>query len=282
MSICARLVASAVVVCGLFASPAENGRAEGTITVNGQTTRLAYAYARAVKGFFDKTKEDIEVVLSDVPLDGKALEDQFERMRLADSGKLHAFEITIDSEGAPISTSWRHNGFTRVSPSGLSSADAFTRKVFDGRTVDGHYASAKPHEFFGNTYSFDVAFRANITRPLPPIPPTPAQIAAARQCPQAKVYLDYLRAVQAEDLGALRKLFAKEQAKNLDAPDAKQMLKLLKMMAATEIQLLKVDEKIDRADLTVSGRQDGDTVTGVIHLVREGGSWRIQGEEWKN
>ena len=146
------------------ALPAADGKAEGMLTVNGKTTKVAYAYARAVEGFFDKNTKDLEVILSDVPLDPKAPADQFVRIELAKAGKLHAFEITLDATGTPISTSWRHDGFKGPIPSGLSSADVFTKKIFDGKTVDGRYKSAKPKEFFGNTYDFDVTFRAAITR----------------------------------------------------------------------------------------------------------------------
>ncbi len=270
---------------GLLASPAARaagGTAQGTITVNGKTTKLAHAYARAVTGFFDKTKEDVEVILSDVPLEGKALEDQFERIHMADAGKLHAFEITLDAEGKPISTSFRDNGFKGTSPSGLSSADVFTKKVFDAKTVSGSYKSAKEHEFFGNKYAFDVSFTAEITRAPKAAPPSAAETAAASKSPQAKVYGEYLKAVQAEDLGAMKKLFAKEQAKQLDAPDAKQMVKMVKMMSATDVKVLKVAETGDKADLTVAGTQDGKTAHGVVHMVKEGGAWKIEGEEWKD
>src|ERR1019366_7959616 len=143
---------------------AADGKAEGTLTVNVKTTDVKYAYAYAGPGFFDKTKEDVTVIVSDVPLDAKALEDEFERIHMADAGKLPALEITIDAEGKPISTAFRHNGFKQASPSGLSSEDVFEKKTFDGKTVEGRYKSAKPHEFFGTTYSFDVMFKADITR----------------------------------------------------------------------------------------------------------------------
>jgi hypothetical protein len=285
MSARARTTLAVFAALGLLATPAAvaaDGKAEGTITVNGKTTKLSYAYARAVRGFFDKTKEDVEVVLTDVPLDAKAREDQFERMHMADAGKLHAFEITIDADGKPISTAYRHDGFKGPSPSGLSSEDVLTKKTFDGKTVDGRYKSAKPHEFFGNTYAFDVAFRADITRAAKPVPPTASEAAAAQKSSQAKVYAEFLAAVQKEDLGALRKLFTKEQAKNLDGPDAKKMVGLVKMMSATDIQVLKVVEKGDTADLIVSGKQDGNATSGVVHMVREGGAWKVQQEEWKN
>jgi hypothetical protein len=139
-----------------------DGKATGTLTVNGKTTNVGFAYARSVPGFFDKSSNDTEVIVSDAPLDAKALADNFARSELAEAGKLHAFEITIDASGKPISTTWRHNGFTGPVPSGLSSADVFTKTALDGKVVEGSYKSAAPGEFFGSTYAFDVTFRATI------------------------------------------------------------------------------------------------------------------------
>ncbi|HSB62704.1 MAG TPA: hypothetical protein VLJ18_01005 [Thermoanaerobaculia bacterium] len=261
---------------------AAEGKAEGKLTVNGKSTDVKYAYAWAEPGFFDKTKEDVIVILSDVPLEAKVYQDAFEKMKMAEAGKLHALEITIDAEGKPISTAYRHNGFKGPAPSGLSSADVFTKKTFDGKTVEAAYKSAKPGEFFGNTYSFDVAFKADITRKTKPVPPSAAETAAAQKSPQAKVYADFLQAVQKEDLGAMKKLMSKEQGKNLDSPDAKQMVGMIKMMSATDIKVLKLVETGDTAELTVSGKQDDKVANGTVHMVKEGGAWKVQREEWKN
>jgi hypothetical protein len=280
----AGFVLAAGVAATASRAAAAEGKAEGKLTVAGKATAVKYAYASAGPGFFDKTKEDVTVIVSDVPLDAKALEDVFERMKMAETGRLHAFEITFGADGTPISTSFQHDAF-KVSPSGLSSEDVFVKKVFDGKTIEGSYRSAKPHEFFGTTYSFDVTFKADITRkakPVPPVPSTAAETAAAQKSPQAKVYADFLRAVQKEDLGALRKLFTKEQAKNLDDPDAQKMVKMVKMMSATDVKVLKVAEKGDTADLTVTGSQDGSVVNGVVHMAKEGGAWKVVREEWKN
>jgi hypothetical protein len=122
--------------------------------------QVAYAYARSVPGFFDKDTMDTQVIVSDVALDAAALGDDFARIDLANAGKLHAFEIVIDASGAPVSTAWRHNGFNGPMPSGLSSSDVFVKKVLDGKVVEGSYKSGEAAEFFGNTYAFDVTFRA--------------------------------------------------------------------------------------------------------------------------
>src|SRR5262249_223680 len=67
----------------LSAIEAEPGTAKGKLIVSGQETPLTYAYARAEKGFFDPSKEDIRVILSDVPLDDEALNDESGRNQMA-------------------------------------------------------------------------------------------------------------------------------------------------------------------------------------------------------
>jgi hypothetical protein len=275
------ILAAGVAAMAPRAAAAE-GKAEGKLTVAGKSTDVKYAYASAGPGFFDKTKEDVTVIVSDVPLDAKALEDEFERIHMADAGKLHAFEITFDAEGKPISTSFRHGGFTKASPSGLSSEDVFEKKTFDGKTVEGRYKSAKPHDFFGTTYSFDVTFKADITRKAKPVPPTAAETAAAVKSPQAKAYQAYLNAIQAEDLAALKKLLDPEMAKNLSGPDAKQNVKMIKMMSATDIKVLKLVESGKAATLTVSGKQDGAVQSGTVEMMQDGGQWKVKQESWKN
>src|ERR1035438_5278473 len=67
---------------------AAEGKAEGKLTVNGKSTDVKYAYASAGPGFFDKTKEDVTVIVSDVPLEGMALEDQFERIHRSEERRV--------------------------------------------------------------------------------------------------------------------------------------------------------------------------------------------------
>lgn len=157
------IAAACSALCTAPALAAEQ-TASGTFTVNGTTTRVAHAYAREVPSFFDKGRNDLEIIVSDVPLDAKAQRNAAMRMEMARAGKLHAFEMTLNPAGKPISTSWRHRGFKDASPSGLSSSDVFVAKTLDKQTVDASYKAAKPHSFFGSTYDFDLNFRTDIAR----------------------------------------------------------------------------------------------------------------------
>ena len=163
-SILKAMLTTMVLSSATFVASAADDKATGTFTVNGATTKVSYAYAREVPSFFDQGKKDIEIILTDVALDAKAQRDSFARMEMAKTGKLHAFELTVNSEGKPVSTSWRHSGFKSASPSGLSSDDVFVARTFAKQTVDASYKAAKPREFFGNAYDFDVAFRAAIMK----------------------------------------------------------------------------------------------------------------------
>ena len=145
-------------------SSSGSGSASGMVTVNDKTSKMAFAYAREVKGFFDPTKPDIEVILSDVALSAKALISFGERGRLADAGKIHTFEITINRSGKPLSSAFYNNGFGGPSPSGLDSSDSLTVKKLAATSIDAKYKSSKVHEFFGSKYSFDVTFKAPITK----------------------------------------------------------------------------------------------------------------------
>ena len=234
-------------------------------------------------GFFDKTKEDVD---RDRQRRAARREGARGRVRAHPHGRRgqasrvrdHASTRTASRSRRRSATTDSRKRARAASPARTSS----TKKTFDGKTVEGRYKSAKPHEFFGNTYAFDVSFKADITRKAKPVPPTAAETAAAQKSPQAKVYVDFLNAVQKEDLGAMRKLMTKEQAKNLDSPDAKKMVGMIKMMSATDIKVLKVVEKGDTAELTVAGKQDGKDANGIVHMVKEDGAWKVQREEWKN
>lgn len=169
----ATVAAVAAVAVGMLASPpspaaaapkaAETAsNASGTITVNGTITKVQYGYAHQVKGFFDPKKNDVEIVLSDAPLSGAALTDSFARKDLSDAGKIHTFEITINSKAIPVSSTFHHGGFKGPTPSGLDSSDPFTKKIFTAKRIQAKYRTAAEHEFFGDTYAFDVTFSLSI------------------------------------------------------------------------------------------------------------------------
>jgi undecaprenyl-diphosphatase len=176
--------AAALVLAAAAASGAEAGAAPGTaagkLTVSGRETALTYAYARAEKGFFDPSKEDIRVILSDVPLDGEALGDDSARNRMAQEGKLHCVEVIINAEREPISGAIRHAAFSRtqgfVSVSGMH---RFESKTFDGKRVEGKLSTDRPNEFMNISFEYAAVFSAPVWRAASPTPTRPPRTGKA-------------------------------------------------------------------------------------------------------
>jgi hypothetical protein len=274
-------VVLALAAGGIFGSSssaalAADGSAAGSLTVAGKTTPLKYAYARAAKGFFDKTKEDVLVILTDVPLSEEALQDEFARHHLAAEGKLHGVEVVLDAGkqaigGGLLHEAWKETG-GYVSATGMH---VFTPKAFDGKVVEGMLATSKRSEFMKVSFEYKAAFSAAVWRKPPPT----ASGAAAAASPQGKATSAFLKAARSGDKAAIRKTLTAEAAKGLDGPQAKEMLEFLKMTAPdpATARIESVDVKGNAAVVeVVEGSKEG-SVTSTFRLALEGGQWRVSG-----
>jgi hypothetical protein len=150
----------------LLATPAwAGGTAKGAITVAGKKLTLSNVYAYAQTGFFDKTKTDVVVILSEIPIpaaDGHT-PDEVARNQFALEATVQQFlSVTLDSAGQIISLRPQHKAF-KVVPSGASSNFLFEKKVHDGKLVSGRVYSKVPQKGFdGEIWEFDVTFEAAV------------------------------------------------------------------------------------------------------------------------
>jgi hypothetical protein len=267
------LVSSAALV---GAAPLTPGQAKGTFTMNGQSSPLAHAYAIAEPGSFDKSTEDVRVILTNVPLSPKQVEEWSERMGMND---LKAVEIVFDSKGQIISGEFRHP----VKSFSATGMHEYTKEASPAGTIAGRLKTSKPGEFFGTTYSYDATFSATIARREKPKPPAPGAGAAAEKSAQGKAYRAYEKALRAGDLAALKKMVVAERAKQLEDPKAKEMLGMIGMLMPKTITIvdLRTDGK-DSATLVLSGKGEDGESRGEAEMKLEGGAWKIGKESWKS
>ncbi len=256
---------------------AEAGKATGELIVNDQKTQFNYAYALAQPGYFDKNKEDILVILTDVPLSEEAIEDNFERRRMMRDSSLHCVEITINADKSPISVAILHSAF-KAAPSGRG-YEVFEAKTFDGKTIEGKVYTTKKNEFFGTTYEYSAYFKAQVYRE---VPPTPAEKEAASKSPQAAAYLKYEKTIKAGDFEELKKLVTKELVEEMSAPDAKEMFEFMQMAMPSSVQFLRVKVNGNKAVLELSAEQDGQKLSGKVDLFLDGTQWKIGQNRWKD
>jgi len=266
-----------VLSMGMAAPQAYAGAAKGQLTVNDDTIELQHAYATAEPGFFDETKEDIVVFVSNVTLSDEAVLDMWERHK-ADK----FVEVTIDADQDPISVKVNHPAF-QASPSGTSTSFILELSTFDEKTVAGRFYSETEQEFFGTVYTFDFTFQTEIQRKAELPPPTEEEKDAAANSPQAAVFLEYIKAAHASDVDALKTLVAAELAQELDGPDQEDILEFLKMFTPKDVEFQRiVKEDGDSATLIANAQEEGATSKGTLNFVKEDGAWRILEASWES
>ncbi|MBN2433184.1 MAG: hypothetical protein JXQ27_17070 [Acidobacteria bacterium] len=265
---------------GLAALAVESGTVAGQLTVGGESTPLQYVYAFQKPGFFDKSKLDSIVILSNMGLPAAALDDPFERMRLQREGGLACVELTIDTEQDLISVSLRHANF-KISPSGNSTDYVLELERFDGRGVAGKVHCKKEQEFADVVFRFDATFDVAYDREEEAATPATAAMEAAAASPQAAVYRAYEKAVQNGDLAALKKLVTDEVAAMMDDEKATEMMAMLKAFLPTDLTFLRLSVDGDSAELILQGLMEGEKTDGIGRFVRLQDEWRLAKVSWK-
>ena len=159
------LIALALVTPALASAAAAT--ANGTFTVKGKATKLTHAYAKSKPDASNKAKKEIEVVLSDVPLDAKVLDDPtpFGLIDLSRAGKLHAIKFFISPPSMVTGTMlFDYPAFKMGSVSAAGTDIKVEVKTLDKTTVAGRLYTAKPLDFNDVPYEYSVTFSAPLGR----------------------------------------------------------------------------------------------------------------------
>jgi hypothetical protein len=265
---------------GMASQNAKTSNAEGQFTVAGNTIEIQHAYAIAQPGFFDETKEDIVLIVTNIPLSDKAIEDQWARNALVSEGSLKSIEITINSEQQPISVSVKHPAF-QANPSGFSSDYILELKTFDEKNVEGRMYCKTEQEFFDTVYTFDFTFNAEIRRKKELPPPTEAEKEEAAKSPQAAVYLEFVKAVNAGDVNTLKNVLASDIARGLDGPEGEEMLEFMQLDNHPKAEFQRIIVKGDDATLMLSAQEEGHDLKGTIEFIMEDNQWKIMLSSWE-
>ncbi|MDQ6758547.1 MAG: hypothetical protein M3Z32_01625 [Acidobacteriota bacterium] len=151
----AALLALAVVVL----ASAANAECKGQLIVAGKGIPLTNAYAYLTKGFFDETKNDTVVLLTDAAVTDAVVHDHFALSRMADEGKLHFVQATVNPAGQVINFSVGHNGF-QFAPGGGSTEHKFEPKARDAKNISGTLLTAGPQKgpMGGPAYEYKAEF----------------------------------------------------------------------------------------------------------------------------
>jgi len=276
-SFLALMVAGAVTIAAVAG---DAPKVSGSITANGKTTALKYAYAMPKEDPFDKKKQATYVLVTDQAVPVAALADEFEFMSWRDKANLHGFSVLIDGDKSVVSgnlydPALKHNGF---SGTGMQKVEL---TALTPQRIAGTVSIPKPGEFFGDTYQYTATFDlpvAAVKAPVEQLKGTPLPAGGGEP---AKAYAAFSKAVAAGDLKGIRKGASAERAKQMDDPEFKQMLPMIQAMQPKNVKITGGAIDGDTATLQATAKDGKETSTGTISMIREGGAWKVEKESWK-
>jgi hypothetical protein len=267
------LVLAAAAVAIALAVPsavlAADGAAEGTLTVNGTRTSLKYAYASAQPGFFDKSKEDIHVLLSDVPLTDEQRADVFELIGLARAGKARVIEVVLDADAHPISGSFFTLPFEgMVSATGMH---VFEQTAFENKRIAGRLYTDGARTFQDVTYEYTATFSAMIPRP-----PTLEEVAAALASPPGRTAAAYVAAIHDNNLAAFVALLSESVAAPYRGADGPAAFASLAAETPADSKLTGLTTPTETTAIaTINGIRDGIVIEAIVELALVDGKWKV-------
>ena len=147
---------------GPLAARQSAGTASGTFTVAGKAAKITHVSASSGPGFFDKSKIDTTVVLSDVEL---APTDLANLPKLAADGKVHAIVLVINADKQIIACEL-HDAAFKMPASSAGTNNKFDATTFTKTQIAGKAYTAKPDTFgprdvpFEFSVTFDAPVRA--------------------------------------------------------------------------------------------------------------------------
>ena len=266
--------ASAAVSAVLVLCAAAHAADRGSGHFRKGDVRLEVKYAAAVANEEDDAGDRIFVFLSNVPLDAGRIAAAFHAGSAAEAqlgdGSAGYVRLCIDADGRECGLYFSHNKPTASFNSSGYGTLALERAP-SGR-IAGRWVLAKPEDFFGESYDFDLAFDAAVAQP--PGKPLPSDGGEP-----GKAYRAWTAAVAKGDLAVLRAMAAGEydawRLKSEDQDEVKSALKDLRDGTPVEARILGGRMDGDDAVLWVEGRDRDDLLRrGRVRLQRMDGGWR--------
>lgn len=96
-----------------------------------------------------------------------------------------------------------------------------------------------------------------------------------------RIYFDYHKALQEEDIEALKGLVASDRQKELLGEDAEVKIRMIKGFLPSEVKVTKATVSGGKAVLKVEGKMKDQKISGEVEFSKEAGKWKLARENWQ-
>ncbi|MGH9603053.1 MAG: hypothetical protein ACRD24_11770, partial [Terriglobales bacterium] len=264
----------------------------GAVTLNGKSLPLRYVYAIRGPAFMDEKKEEIRIILSDVPVTVAELLSDSGIMQRGRAGQVNGVVVRLDMDAKADTGELYHSALGRLQMA-LYGEHEFKPSAFDDHRVAGTLFMPEPREYEGKTYHYTATFDVEIQRQsdlkaqeaaaaadeaAKRVPPTAEEAAAAAASGPGKVALAFIKALHAKDMAAMKSLAANPQMfADLDSPFGAMALDIMASVFPRDVAVTRVTQTGDTATVEIEGPSLKGP--GKIPTVLVKGVWKLAEKE---
>ena len=249
--------------------------AEGSLTVDGETTAIKHAYTDIFDG-------DITIVLTSQIIPEEMVPDGV--YNLGKQGKFRGIVFVVSSETQALLTGGLEGLINAIhfaplwNKLGSIGNGALTIEKFDDNTLTGKIATPTDNKLAGHIFSYEISFSVSLKK-------EPLELSiTGKMDPPAKAYAAWGKALLAGDTDEYKKHTSREIIAILPE-DPKELALGIEMqqgMFPTEIAILSSKIEGKKAVLTMKGRSGGSLSDGIATMLLEEGAWKVNKQSWES
>jgi len=267
------LIFTASTLIGVTTSVIAQHSAEGTLTVDGETIEIKYAYADVYDG-------DITIVLSSAIIAPEMVPDGV--YSLGEQGKFRGIVFSVSSEAKELLKGGLYKLVNAIhfhptwNQLGSVGDGVLTTSKFDENTLTGKIATQSENELAGHKFSYDITFSVSLEKEAPEL-----TIIDANDAP-SQAFAAWGKALLANDFDTYKKHASREILEMLPEDPEKLAFgfEMQQSMFPTMIKIMNTKISGKKAVLTMAGKREDDISEGSVTMLMEDGKWKVNKQSW--
>ena len=250
--------------------------ASGSLTVDGDTTEIKYAYA-------DEFDGEITVALVDNEIPEGMFPDGV--YNLGEQGKIKGIVFVVSSDDKKkllkggyydlINAVHSHPKWNKL---GTIGNGELTAVISDGDVYSGQIKTPSENEVDGHKFSYEIKFSVSLKK-------EPLKLTlTGKTDPPSQAFGEWGKALFAGDIEAYKKYSSQEILDMLpdDPAELNEGIEFQQLVFPTNIEILSTKIEGDKAVLKAKGTRGTEVSRGSIAMLKENGEWKVNKQSWES
>ncbi len=249
--------------------------ATGSLTVDGDTTQIKYAYA-------DEYDGDITIALVDNEIPGGMFPDSV--WQLGEQGKIKGIVFVVSSDNKELMTGGYYglinavHSYPNWNKLGTIGNGQLIAKVSEGDSFSGTIKTPSENDVEGHKFTYEIKFSVNLKKE-----PLKLTMTGKSDAP-SKAFEQWGNALFAGDIEGYKQHSSKEILAMMpdDPAELQEGIEFQQLVFPNNIEIISSDIKGDKAVLKAKGTRGSEVSVGNVTMVKEDGLWKVKEQSWES